>query len=371
MIDKCLKLFNKDYADLKITSDIKETVICKFKDVCGEFESYIRKLDLPTSSNSSSSSSGGDSIEKKYIIILTDFIKLLKNYYKFETTFVLVKSNRYDVSSWGNIYWSFFHLASILIYDIYVKEKKLIFNFGLLVYNIDCILPCPECKLHYLQIKNNAEFINILELISFGHSIEGVYKFHNEISKNIVKLRLAKIGLAEHILEKSKHEFYENVNFSYLNFIDLYNCYPIMSSQLNGLKFKTFQNLIEISWQTTLHKSIVLIIQLHYKNRFSFIEISNYLKLFYKKFFHSTTNAIIDIATVKNIKIHLNSQHEEEKKQEEISFEDFCKIFDEENLEKILNFFIENYNKNNKNNSSNKVLNEIKNAIETINENCK
>lgn len=122
----------------------------------------------------------------KYNRVIENFIERLTTLFNLKRTVVYLDKNSYTTSAWGNVYWHFLHLSSILV--SYAYSKGLIndyLDFPLIVYNIDLILPCPMCRGHYLQIKESREIKDAIKTISFGMAMTGLVAFHNIVTANI------------------------------------------------------------------------------------------------------------------------------------------------------------------------------------------
>lgn len=102
-------------------------------------------------------------------------------------TVVLTLADKYDVTTWGNLYWTFFHAASILIaYYIEIGKLNDTAEFDLLMHNIDEILYCSICKYHYKSIKETAAIKDgTTKNMSFGFTIRATMDLHNLITQNI------------------------------------------------------------------------------------------------------------------------------------------------------------------------------------------
>lgn len=137
-----------------------------------------------------------------YGIFLEEFIRQMceTNWGVGESKLYLVKNdavriayNLYDATKWGNLYWKFLHLASILVsHAITSKLWDHCFRFPILVVHIDLILPCTICVGHYQTIKpelkvDGSKLHQLSVSLCCGTTIEAVYLFHNLISYNINK----------------------------------------------------------------------------------------------------------------------------------------------------------------------------------------
>lgn len=121
-----------------------------------------------------------------YVNQLNATIQKLQQLYSLDTTPMFVVVEKYDVNSWGSLYWRALHYISILIQHAYTTGKiDWMLRLPTLVYNIDSILSCSICRTHYLTIKQDKTIKNALEMIAFGLPITGVFYFHNYISQNV------------------------------------------------------------------------------------------------------------------------------------------------------------------------------------------
>lgn len=128
--------------------------------------------------------------ETEYTKILIGFVdKLTETFPKLQEidlNSMHVRSNMYDTTSWGPLYWDFIHYSSILLN--YAMRRGLlrdVSQFPSIIMNIDYALPCSICKGHYQQIKRSNEVLMIIKEIAYGQVIEGACKFHNLITMNI------------------------------------------------------------------------------------------------------------------------------------------------------------------------------------------
>lgn len=124
-----------------------------------------------------------------YISRLQTVINFITKKFNLTLMFVSINPSKYTIAEWGNVYWKFMHSASIL-YEIGNKSDSELNEdfFPYIIYNIDFVIPCGNCKAHYSQIKKTDNITNIVKKISFGNYISGVYEFHNAITNNINSL---------------------------------------------------------------------------------------------------------------------------------------------------------------------------------------
>lgn len=98
----------------------------------------------------------------------------------------LINVSKYSVSDWGPVYWKFFHYTSILLqYATFKLYTNKLFDFPLLLYNIDSILPCVICTNHYLSLKKTPIIDMLIQSLSYGYIVESVYFFHKTITQSI------------------------------------------------------------------------------------------------------------------------------------------------------------------------------------------
>lgn len=149
---------------------------------------YIIKAYQPVMSEFYELSAPYRTAAKKYNQALENFIKTIGGLYGVEAEPMVVYPDKYSPTDWGNVYWQFLHLSSILL--SYAFENGRINNlldFPLIVYNIDLILPCAKCAHHYSLIKNNPEVTQTIKALSFGSVLVSLQIFHNIITANIDK----------------------------------------------------------------------------------------------------------------------------------------------------------------------------------------
>ncbi|KAE9522034.1 hypothetical protein AGLY_017554 [Aphis glycines] len=128
-------------------------------------------------------------ISAAYMRDLTDCVDAVRDLYGVpKRRPVRIDVSKLNLNVWGNAYWDVLHCASVLIQEAYYRKRvNTLLNFPALVYNIDNILPCPVCLGHYLQIKNGRENASVLQAMSFGLLVYGMFSFHSLINKNIRK----------------------------------------------------------------------------------------------------------------------------------------------------------------------------------------
>lgn len=124
----------------------------------------------------------------RYNEIFEKFVKTICEIYDIRREPMVIYPNKYTTREWGNVYWDFLHLSSILLsYAFETGKIDTLLNFSTLVYNVDCILPCPKCEAHYAAIKNKPELKQIIKVMNFGSVMISLQIFHNVITDNIDK----------------------------------------------------------------------------------------------------------------------------------------------------------------------------------------
>lgn len=174
----------------------------------------------------------------KYKTSLFVIINTLSNIYKLKTSFVYFIPKNFNRKEWGNIYWTFFHYASILIQHAFFEKKiHSMLNLPLVLFNIDEILICSICKHHYTSIKHSDAVKETIKEISFGSIIAGVYKFHNIINSNITMFQK----------DVPPHPF-----FTPIDFIELYKCSPNLPSITTSREYVNLPCLFQSKIQAFL-----------------------------------------------------------------------------------------------------------------------
>lgn len=200
----------------------------------------------------------------KYTNILNEFNRIVCNMYNVNPKLVYIKLD--FVNIWGNIFWNYLHYTSILLQNATFNglSDENLFNFPLLVYNINEILPCSECLAHYLSIKQTQPVLNCLKTISFGYVVNGIFEFHNLINVNIRKFDPTS----------------DKTFFGSNKFYRQYNCLLYENLLTNTISTETFQ-VAPIELQTKLHIILSELLRISSKCRSMFIA-SNRLKHLYK-----------------------------------------------------------------------------------------
>lgn len=222
---------------------INDYITEKSATILNEFLHFINKANTPN----------------PYIKILNETIEKLQTIYKLEKSHILVITSTYDRGQWGRLYWNALHLMSILIQDAFYNGKiESMLKFPLILYNIDMILICSVCKSHYLAIKQNPEIKEIIELASYGFTINSVYLFHNIINKNIDKT---------------------NPAYGFIDFIYEYNINPLDSNSSGKNKVLTYAK-VPVNFECRTNINIAILLTLY--NKTSNIHfVSNCLKKLY------------------------------------------------------------------------------------------
>lgn len=126
----------------------------------------------------------------KYNELLLNSINKINDVYNVQISEMLVRENMYDIPMWGNVYWQFLHLFSILVSDAFEKNMILdMIDFPTILFNIHLILPCPVCKSHYMDIKDTQLIRNAIKEAAFGSPVYGTMVIHNIINKDIYSNR--------------------------------------------------------------------------------------------------------------------------------------------------------------------------------------
>ncbi|AYP97923.1 Ac92-like protein [Mauternbach virus] len=244
--------FDKPFDELfkKIAQEFKnlniDVIIAEYENVLSEFYDLSR----PFRKNS-----------PKYNGYLENLIKTLCRVYSIRLEILHIDVHKYSTSEWGNVYWRFLHLTSILLN--YAFERKYIedfLDFPLIVYNIDYILPCQMCINHYKQIKQNDNVQAAIKSIAFGSAVIGMQTFHNLITINV-----------DSTLEYSNRP--KRPIFYIQNFASTYKCICMMEE--NVKKHSTYMKT-KLDWQPNTH-SIITSLLVTYLNS-SYTRVSSLLK---------------------------------------------------------------------------------------------
>lgn len=239
--DEILPNLASEFKNLNIST------ICQlFKPILDEFYelSYAYRYDKP-----------------KYNNCLEQFITELCSIYNIERTVIIVHAHKYTTHDWGRVYWLFLHYSSILLNYAYEMGKITHFlNFPLLVYNIDTILPCPKCIMHYRGIKNDFIVKNTIKQMSFGSNINGLIRFHNIITENVDKT-------PEYVNRPKR------MMFSQAHFAAQYHC---IERHNELLQKSLLYEPIYLDWQPTTHTLLTIILMTYCPQSYS--RTSNNLK---------------------------------------------------------------------------------------------
>lgn len=199
---------------------------------------------------------------KKYNVLFEKFINTLCNIYQIEREPMIVYPNKYSPKDWGNIYWEFLHLSSILLSFAFENGLiKTLLDFPTLVYNIDVILPCAKCAYHYSTIKNSDDVKQIIKSMSFGSIMISLQIFHNVITANVDKT-------PDYINVPNRDRFLIS------DFALKYKCIDVQSE--NTRKSTDYIRSC-IDWQPTTHVLLSIILST-YCSQPSYDRVSNLLK---------------------------------------------------------------------------------------------
>lgn len=210
----------------------------------------------------------------EYNKVFENFVNQLCKVYNFERNIILVNAHKYTTSEWGNLYWKFMHLSSILLSYAYETNKiDNLLNFSTIIYNIDLILPCPKCSGHYQLIKESENIRETIKLMSFGSIMAGVQAFHNQITENVDKT-------AEYINVPNRPIFYLP------SFAQVYKCIDL---QNESLQKSTTYIKSNIDWQPKIHNLITIILSNYLQQSYS--RVSSLLK---RKVYTTSTNNVFN-----------------------------------------------------------------------------
>jgi len=202
------------------------STLTKYKGVCEQFIELLQLRDFESVFRdgykaASIAATIDNNIE--YRIKLKKLICLLNSAYNVKTeNFVFLDNTSMDVKIWGNILWSFFHLASVLAQYYYAATRDVaaIDYFVTSLYNIDEILPCNKCRAHYLVVKSGPHVLEIIRKLAFGLLVGGTFQFHQLISRNI----------ESHSFGVRRHSIYDLSQYNMLDFAVDWNCWPLVST---------------------------------------------------------------------------------------------------------------------------------------------
>jgi len=181
----------------------------------------------------------------KYNEIYLKMCRELQRVYDIEHKVILVNINEYTTQAWGNLYWRYWHLTTILVNYAYNNNRLNDFlDLPTLIYNIDFIIPCPSCKFHYRAIKNNQLVQQTIKYIAFGMPCTGLMGFHNLITENVLKYNNRPIAAKQ------------NTQFTMANFALEYKCIEVSKSQFKNAT--TYASTV-IDWQPRLHVILTII----------------------------------------------------------------------------------------------------------------
>lgn len=183
---------------------------------------------------------------------------------------VLTLADKYDVTKWGNLYWTFFHAASILIaYYMEIGKLNDTAEFELLMHNIDEILYCGICKYHYQTIKNSAAVRDgTTKNMSFGFTIRATIDLHNLITQNI---------------HDTSDKYTQIQRFGkelrLFNIVDMALTWGVFENSTRITETSTTDEYLKphVDWQTDVHVALSIICAVtHTKN--GYIHASEFIK---------------------------------------------------------------------------------------------
>ena len=197
----------------------------------------------------------------EYDEALNEMLDAICENFNLKRQMIHVKVSNYTANVWGNVYWHFLHLSSILITYLLSNHKiENMLNLPLLVYNIDCILPCPVCAHHYASIKTTNAVQATIKEISFGNAMSGLQAFHNLVTENVDKT-----------LEYANRP--KRPLFTIVDFAKAYKCIELPPNNL--LKSITYIRN-KVDWQSDDHRILATFYAL--TARMSYISSSEFLK---------------------------------------------------------------------------------------------
>lgn len=241
-VEKLFSLSSENFKNFNIKS-----IIERYEYVCNKFEAYIKGFKLSTNGAESD---------------LMELVQFMRNLYKLKWKFIYLEVNAYDVKMWGNLYWEFFHLTSILLQEaIYNKTTDNICNFATIIYNLEEYIPCNVCSHHFLnEVKGNIE--NILRQLSVGDLIVAVYVLHNKVSENINRNSMNNVKQL----------------FSASDFRNLYKCYPGNLLEVKKTEHVSYLR-VPVNWETDIHFNITKLLSFNYL--VPYLNMSRIVKKFY------------------------------------------------------------------------------------------
>lgn len=217
------------------------------------------------------------STQTQYNEIFEKLIGVLCEEYDIKRDIMYVRLGNYGTNIWGNLYWRFLHLTSILLeHSMHENRINDPLDFPLLVYNIDHILPCPTCAQHYRQIKESADVKATIKDMSFGMLMSGLQAFHNLVTQNVDKtLDYANMP--------------NRAPFTMLDFARTYHCIERLPE--NILKSKIYVRP-RLDWQPNTHRMLTIFYAIANKQTYS--PSSDMLKL---NLYHCTNLASTVVST--------------------------------------------------------------------------
>lgn len=181
-------------------------------------------------------------------------VNIVGEEYNVERSVMYVRLGNYGTNVWGNLYWRFLHHTSILLEQAMHNNRiNDPLDFPLLVYNIDCILPCANCALHYRRIKETADVKTVIKDMSFGMLVNGLQAFHNLVTRNVDKLP-EYAGMPD------------RPTFTMIDFARTYGCIERLPDDL--LKSNIYVRP-RIDWQPNTHRMLTIFYALATKRTYS------------------------------------------------------------------------------------------------------
>lgn len=185
-------------------------------------------------------------------------------------TVVLTLPDKYDVTMWGNLYWTFFHAASILIaYYIEIGKLEDTVEFDLLMHNIDEILYCGICKYHYKSIKETPAIRDgTTKNMSFGFTIRATIDLHNLVTKNIYDT-----------LDKYTRVQRFGRELKLFNIVDMALTWGVFENTTRITQSSTSNEYLKphVDWQTDVHVALSIICAV-IKTKNGYIHASEFIK---------------------------------------------------------------------------------------------
>lgn len=249
-------ILEKSYAELTRTNI--DEIVSDFKPIFIEFYNYIESRSYIIDENKEPA--------VEYIKMLYEFMNFLKKTFAIDIENLLVFSHHYTTSDWGPLYWNFLHYSSILIQYLNNQTPNVnLYNFPIIVYHIENILPCNKCIGHFLEFKKTELYKLNVKTASYGLTIYSTFVLHDIITFNIYKNQY---NLNETNIPK----------FLPIDFMKKYKCYPNIQTQ--ELYYKNF--VIEpVDFQNPIHINISYLLSAYFN--VSYLLVSRIIKRLYNK----------------------------------------------------------------------------------------